>query len=146
MFGICLFEPAFGFVNADRTAVTALGAWNNRVTVTTPQDIGRVVAEVAWAAPELRGVIYTAGATVSYGRVADAVARVQEEKGVAVHKQVATLDQLNNELESDPENGSKKYRVVFGEGKGVTWDEEKTFHRQRAMEMCGIEEWLWNHY
>lgn len=137
-----LFEPAFGILNADWTAVTALGAWKNRVTTTAVQDIGRVVAEVVWAAPHVSGVIYTAGATVSYAEVADAVAKVQQQKGISIQREVATIEQLKDELELDPKNGLKKYRVVFAEGRGVAWDETKTFNSQRGMKLCGVGEWI----
>jgi len=137
-----LFEPTFGVVERDWTAVTALGAWDNEVTVTSVQDIGRVVAEVVWLAPAVKGVIYTAGATVSYKDVADAVTKVQQERGVSVWREIATIDRLRSELESDPNNGLKKYRVVFAEGKGVAWDEAETFNSRLGIKMCGLEDWL----
>lgn len=137
-----LFEPAFGVVDADRRTVTALGAWDNEVTVTTVQDIGRVVAEIVYLAPSLKGVVYTAGATVSYEGVAQAVARFQSTQGIEVRRNLATVDQLKRELESDPNNGLKKYRVVFAEGKGVAWDEAKTYNSQRRMGLCGVDEWI----
>ena len=139
-----LFEPAFGIVNAEKTIVTALGAWDNQVTTTAPQDIGRVVAEVVWSAPALTGVIYTAGATISYAQVADAVAKAQQKTGSTVHREVATIGQLKDELRVDPQNGLKKYRVVFAEGRGVAWDEAVTFNRHRGMKLSGIDEWLVN--
>lgn len=140
-----LFEPTFGIVECDWTAVTALGAWETKVTVTSVQDIGRVVAEIVWRAPAMRGIIYTAGATVSYRDIADAVAKVQQERGVTVRREIATVDRLRNELDSDPENGLKKYRVVFAEGKGVAWDEAETFNGRWGMKMCGVQDWLSKH-
>lgn len=137
-----LFEPIFGVVECDWTAVTALGAWDTRVTVTSVQDIGRVVAEVVWLAPAVKGIIYTAGATVSYRDVADAVSKVQQKRGVTVRRETATVDRLRTELESDPENGMKKYRVVFAEGKGVAWDEAETSNVRWGMQMCGVQDWL----
>ena len=137
-----LFEPAFGVVDADRTVVTALGGWDNEVTVTAPQDIGKVVAEVVWTEPELSGVMYTAGATSSYATIADAVTKVQRGRGLTVRRELATIGHLRRELASDPDNGLKKYRVVFAEGKGVAWDEADTFNRKRGMSLCGIEKWL----
>lgn len=137
-----LFEPAFGVVDANRTTVTALGSWENKVTVTTAQDIGRVVAEVVFSNPGLHGVIFTAGTTATYQGVADAVEKVQRVNGVTVRREEATVDQLKHELELDPENGMKKYRVVFAEGKGVGWDEAVTFNQQRGLKMTGIDEYL----
>lgn len=137
-----LFEPTFGVVDRDWTAVTALGAWDTRVTVTSVQDMARVLAKVVWLAPEVKGVIYTAGATVSYRDVADAVAGMQQNRGTTIRRELTTIDQLKKELESDPDNGLKKYRVVFAEGKGVAWNEAQTFNSRRGMEMCGMQHWL----
>lgn len=36
----------FGVVSEDHKTVRALGGWDTKVTVTTPRDIGGVVAEV----------------------------------------------------------------------------------------------------
>lgn len=55
MFTNFLFEPSFGVVSEDRKTVRALGHWENELTVTTPEDIGQVVAEIVWAAPEVQG-------------------------------------------------------------------------------------------
>ena len=142
MFMSFLFEPTFGVVECDWTAVTALGAWDTKVTVTSVQDIGRVVAEVVWLAPAVKGFIYTAGATVSYKDVADAVAKAQQKRGVTIRREIVTVDRLRSELESDPNNGLKKYRVVFAEGKGVAWDEAETFTSRSGMEMCSVQDWL----
>ena len=40
-----LFEPAFGVVDLKNHVVRALGQWDNRMTMTTPKDIGRTTAE-----------------------------------------------------------------------------------------------------
>lgn len=134
-----LFEPSFGVVDLERKTVTALGSWENRVTVTSPQDIGRVVAEVALVAVDLKGVIFTGGDTVSYEELAKTI---DEQKGVPVHRSLAQIDQLERELAADPENGLKKYRVVFAQGRGVAWDEEQTFNKQRGMSTTSIQDWL----
>lgn len=39
-----------------------------------------------------------------------------------------------DDLAKDPNNPIKKYRVVFAEGRGVSWDVGKTFNAQRN---CG---------
>jgi hypothetical protein len=57
MFTSFIFEPAFGVVNADKNAVQALGSWDNSLTLTTPEDIGRVTADIALACPEVTGVV-----------------------------------------------------------------------------------------
>ena len=134
-----LFEPSFGVVDLERMTVTALGSWENRVTVTSPRDIGRVVAEVTLVAIDLKGVIFTGGDSVSYEQLAKII---DEHKGLASRRHLAQISQLERELEADPENGLKKYRVVFAQGRGVAWDGEQTFNKQRGMSMTSIQDWL----
>jgi len=51
------------------------------------------------------------------------------------------LRELRDELAKDPANAIKKYRVVFAEGKGVSWDMAKTFNSQRGIGVTGVERW-----
>lgn len=139
MFTSFLFEPAFGVVSEDRRSVRALGKWENEVTVTAPEDIGTVVAEIVWAAPEVQGVVYTAGETVSYGRLTETLERVW---GRELRREEWSAGMLSEELAKDPGNGLKKYRVVFAEGRGVAWSEEKTFNRGRNLRLRGVEDWV----
>ncbi|KAH7350604.1 saccharopine dehydrogenase-like oxidoreductase [Rhexocercosporidium sp. MPI-PUGE-AT-0058] len=142
-----LFEPFFGVVDllgqgGDGTGngevvVRALGGWENKVSVTTPEDIGRLTAMIVLAEPKIRNeIVYVAGETVSYGRFADIVERVTGKK---VKREVWSVDFLKRELAEDPENVIKRYRVIFGEGKGVSWDMERTFNRQRGIEVADVE-------
>lgn len=139
MFMSFLFEGFFGVVNTERTAVRALGSWQNRVTVTTPQDIGKVTAEVVFATPEVENeVVFTAGDTVSYEHLADVVEKVLGRK---IERREWSLEELRDELKNDPGNTLKKYRIVFAEGRGVAWDMERTLNWKRGIEMVGVEEW-----
>lgn len=115
LFTSFIFEPAFGIVNAERNSVTALGSWENKVTTTAPDDIGKVVAEIALKRPDENGVVFAAGDTVSMQQIADVVEHVLGKK---VSRSVKTVEQLKDELATDPYNGYKKYRVVFAEGRG----------------------------
>ena len=133
-----LFEPAFGVVSEDRETVTALGDWQNRVTVTTVNDIGTVVAELTWAARDVTGVVYVAGDTVSYVQVADLVEKIQ---GRSIERVQWTVQHLKEELAKDPSNGMKKYRVVFAEGTGVAWDQRQTFNAKRAIKLQDVQSW-----
>ncbi|KAI9797683.1 MAG: hypothetical protein M1833_005344 [Piccolia ochrophora] len=139
MFTSFLFEEFFGVVDLAKGVVRALGRWDNRVTVTTPRDIGRVVAEIVWAAEEVGGVVFTAGDTVSYRQVADVVEKVLDRKFA---REEWTDGMLEEELAKDPENGIKKYRAVFAKGSGVAWDAEKTFNAAKGMQLQGVEEWV----
>ena len=132
-----LFEDLFGVVDAKRTTVRALGAWDNRVTVTDVDDIGRVVAEVVFAAPELKyEVVFVAGDTISYRRLADVVEESLKRKVERVEWTVANLKQ---ELAADPTNIMKKYRVVFAEGVGVAWDMSTAFNAKRSIDMLDVK-------
>ncbi|KAL5046688.1 hypothetical protein BDW71DRAFT_181652 [Aspergillus fruticulosus] len=141
MFTSFLFERAFGVVDAENGVVTALGSWENRVTVTAPVDIGRVTAEVALGesfGDADDGVVYVAGDTVSYGRVAEIVEGVT---GRIFGRRVRTVEDAKRELARETENGLFKYQVVFGEGRGVAWDVEETWNAQRGMRLQTAEEW-----
>ncbi|KAL8726428.1 MAG: hypothetical protein Q9181_006050 [Wetmoreana brouardii] len=145
MFTTFLFEPFFGVVDraeagsGKELVVRALGDWENKVTVTTPDDIGKVVAELVLR--DLRtGVVFTGGDTVSYGQLAEAVERkVGKEK---VQREVWSLDFLRKELEKDPKNGIKRYRVVFAEGRGVSWDKASTVNVERGIETTDLQGFL----
>nr|POE69100.1 hypothetical protein CFP56_72807 [Quercus suber] len=138
MFISFLFEPSFGIVDAQRSRVTAIGSWENSLTVTAPRDIGRIVAELVFACPEVEGVVCTAGDTVSMSGLADVIDATLQKK---VTRSLKTVDMLKDELAADPTNGMKKYRVVFGEGVGVSWDKAKTFNVERGIELESVEAW-----
>ena len=142
-----LFEPAFGVVvsgssgeDQDRKVVHALGSWeDNAVTVTFPADIGRVVAEVTYAYPDTQGVVYSAGDTVTYAQIAEILEKVT---GKEVERRLWNKEFLKEELAKDPNNGMKKYRAVFAEGKGVSWEVEKTLNYEKGIKLQGVEEWV----
>lgn len=46
IFSSFLFEPFFGIVNLEGRTVTALGAWENPITMTSAEDIGRLTARI----------------------------------------------------------------------------------------------------
>ncbi|KAI4184683.1 MAG: hypothetical protein L6R41_004585 [Letrouitia leprolyta] len=141
MFTSFLFEPFFGVVGQaeEGVVVRALGSWENQVTVTTPEDIGRIAAELVLRDTRT-GVVYTAGDTVSYHQVADLVEqRIGKEK---VRKEVWNLDYLRDELEQDPENAIKKYRVVFAEGRGVSWKTEVAVNHVGSIRATDVRSFL----
>lgn len=133
-----IFEPVFGIVNAERDAVTALGGWENRVTATAPEDIGRVVAQIALAYPEVKGVVFIAGDTVSMCQIADITEKVLGKKVERVEK---TVEMLKKELKEKPEDGMRKYRIVFAEGRGTAWDKSSSFNEEKGIETITVEEW-----
>jgi hypothetical protein len=139
MFTSFLFEPSFGVVDLEEGMVRALGSWENGVTVTTPRDIGKITARVVIEEPRVKNeVVYTAGETISYGELADVV---EEVTGRKIERKVWTVQELKKELKGDPENGLRKYRVVFAEGKGVSWGMEETFNAQKGIETQDVLGW-----
>jgi len=139
MFTSFLFEPSLGVVDLTQDTVHALGSWDNSVTVTTPEDIGKLTAEIVFAEPPIRNqVVYTAGDTITYGRLADIA---ETASGRALRREVWTVPELKAELAKDPDNAIKKYRVVFAEGRGVAWDKNRTFNAQRGIEVVDVQRW-----
>lgn len=139
MFTSFLFEPSFGVVDLARDTVHALGGWDTAVTVTTPEDIGALTSEILFAEPRIvNRVVYTAGDTITYARLADTVDSVLGRKARRVEWSVPML---KDQLAEDPDNVIKKYRLVFAEGKGVSWPVDKTFNAERGIEVSGVEQW-----
>jgi hypothetical protein len=135
-----LFEEVFGVVTKDKRTVRALGSWENTVTVTHVEDIGKMTAVVVFDEPELRDeVVYTAGDTISYKEVAKVVEGVY---GFEVKREEWTVPYLKDTLREDPDNGIKKYRVVFAEGKGVAWGKEKTLNEKKGIALQTVDQWL----
>jgi len=139
-----LFEPYWGFVEpeGEDVVVRALGSWENRVTVSTVEDIGSIAARIVCASEsELETkdkIVYMAGETISYARLAKVVEIVFGKK---VRRELWSVDHLREELKKDPENLVKKYRVVFAEGNGVSWDEKGTVNRTLGMQVTDVETW-----
>jgi hypothetical protein len=135
-----LFEDFFGVVSADRGTVRALGSWENGVTVTDVMDIGKMVAEIVLLETDIgHQVVYIAGDTVSYGTLADVVGEI---RGKDVHRELWTVEKLKDDLAQDPENGVKKYRVVFAEGKGVSWAMDQTLNHEKNIRLQSVRDWL----
>ena len=140
MFTSFLFEPIFGVVDLEKNVVNALGSLDTEVTLTTPDDIGALTAEVVFAQPMIRNeIVYLAGDTVTYREVAD---KLQSVLGRPFTKAEWTISQLKSELAQDQDNHIKKYRAVFAEGKGVAWPKRDSFNVQNGINVKSAEEWI----
>ena len=140
MFTSFLFEPSFGVVDLARSRVHALGGWDTAVTVTTPEDIGRLTADILFAEPRIADqVVYTAGDTITYERLAGTVDAVL---GQQVERRLWDVPLLEAELARDPDDALKKYRAVFAAGRGVAWDMSTTFNAQRGIPVIDVETWM----
>ncbi len=140
MFTSFLFEPVFEVVDFENDAVNALGSLDNSVTLTTPQDIGRLTAEIVFFEPRFRNqIVYLSGDTVTYGQVASILERVLERP---FKRNVWTVEHLIQELEKDPTHHIKKYRAVFAQGRGVAWPKAGTFNEQQSIQVTSAEQWV----
>ncbi|RII74356.1 aromatic alcohol reductase [Pseudomonas monteilii] len=144
MFTSFLFEPCFGVVDLENRSVNALGDWDTSVTVTTPQDIGKLTAKVVLSKPEITSkVIYTAGDTVSYRQLADLV---DEALDCSVTRHVWSIPFLQAELKKDPTDVLKRYRLVFAQGNdngaGVAWAKEVSYNFQENVKVSTVADWL----
>ncbi|MEE3917382.1 aromatic alcohol reductase [Pseudomonas viridiflava] len=139
MFTSFLFEPVFEVVDFEGDTVNALGSLENSVTLTTPDDIGKLTAEIVFFEPRLRNqIIYLSGDTVTYGQVASILERVL---GRPFKRNVWTVPYLMQELEKDPTHHIRKYRAVFAQGKGVAWPKVGTFNAQQSIQVMTAEQW-----
>ena len=140
MFTSFLFEPAFGLVDLEHARVHALGNWDNRLTVTTSDDIGRLTAAILAHEPRLQNeVVYVAGDTFSYTQLADMVAR---QLGRDVERVLWDIDQLRSQVAAHPDDGMRKYRLAFARDTGVAWDKDRTFNATQGIEVTDVPAWL----
>lgn len=140
MFMSYLFEPEFGVVDLQSNLVHALGSLDTAVTLTTPDDIGALAAEVLFAIPRIRNqIVFLAGDTVTYGEVAD---KLESSLGHTFGRSVWSEEYLLDELARDPNNMMCKYRAAFAQGRGVAWDKGGTFNSQRGFAVTDVASWI----
>lgn len=117
MFTSFLFEPDFGVVDLENHAVHALGSMDNAVTLTTPEDIGALTAQIVFFEPRIRNeIVCLAGDTVTYGEFHQVLEKVF---GRTFESTAWSVPSLMEELALDPQNTITKYRAAFAQGKGV---------------------------
>ena len=128
MFTSFLFEPAFDVVNL------------SQITVTSPADIGRLTTAIYLFEPRLiNEVVFVAGETTSYGKLADTVERVTKR---TFTRQVFTLPTLLEQLRMKPDDRMLRYRVAFARGDGMWWPMSETWNVQNNIPTQDIESWL----
>ena len=114
-------------------------AWRARPLCDRVKSDRVLTAEILLAEPRMANtVVYTAGDTITYGRLADIVDSVL---GRQVNRVEWNVPQLEDELAKESGNPIKKYRVVFAKGVGVAWDKDKTFNGRRGIEVQDVEQW-----
>ncbi|MCX2750057.1 aromatic alcohol reductase [Arthrobacter sp. MI7-26] len=140
MFMNYLFEPNSGMVDLRKDTVNALGSLGTAVTVTTPEDIGVLTAEILFTEPRIRNeIVYLAGDTITYGELADTLESVLQRPFKRVEW---TVQFLLDQLASDPDNMTSKYRAVFAQGRGVAWDKSDTFNVRHLIPVTNLRDWI----
>ena len=139
MFTSFLFEPSFGVVDLSNDQVHALGSWDNEVTVTTSADIGRLTTAILSIQPELEGVVFVAGDTVSYAELAATLEQVLDRP---IKRVLWSVQQLQSDLATNPGDDIKKYRLAFARGTGVAWAKDRTFNAEHGIPVDDLRTWL----
>lgn len=143
MFTSFLFEPAFDVVNLERQTINALGGWDTQVTVTSPEDIGRLTAAIYLEQPRVANqVVFIASETLTYGRLAEIVERTS---GKPFSKAVLNLPDLQAALSRYPDDVMLRYRTAFARGEGVWWPMEKTYNVSKKIPVQDVAHWLQLH-
>lgn len=135
-----LFEAGFGVVDAQSKTVCALGSWEYAVTLTTPEDIGQLTADIFFHQPAFRNeVVYIAGDTLTYRELADLM---QAHWGTEVNRTLLDRKKLQDDVEHNPDDVGAKYRLAFARPDGVAWDKEITFNYRQGTETLTARQWL----
>jgi len=138
-----LFEPGFGVVDAEHHRVYGLGSWEYAVTLTTPEDIGLLTAEVYFHQPRLANqIVYIAGDTLTYQQLADLM---QAHWGDEVERQLLDKEQLLADVAQYPDDMAAKYRLAFARPDGLAWDKAATYNAQQDIETTSAQQWLTRH-
>lgn len=139
MFTSYLFEPFFGILDLENKSINAIGGWDTAVTLTTPDDIGRLTAEIFFTEPQIENeIVYIAGDTITYGDLADIAESLSGQK---YERTLSDMGEITDDLKNDPTNFVKKYRSIFGAGKGVSWPLENTFNGKNGIPTTSAKQW-----
>ncbi len=135
-----LFEPSFGVVDIKNHTVYGLGDWQYAVTLTTPEDVGLLTAEIFFYQPEIRNrIIYIAGDTLKYSEVAELM---DNHWGGRVKRKLLTKEMLLDCVSKFPNDMAAKYRLAFARPDGVAWSMAKTFNFQQGIKTTTASQWL----
>lgn len=135
-----LFEPGFGVVDDPGKTVYGLGDWDNAVTLTTPEDIGILTAEIFFHQPLFRDeIIYIAGDTLTYRELADLM---QAHWGENIQRKLLNNEKLRNDVQNHPDDIAAKYRLAFARSDGVAWSKAETFNARRGIATTTAAQWL----
>lgn len=135
-----LFDPGFGVIDSQSKTVFGLGDWHYAVTLTTPEDIGRLTAEIFFYQPAFRNeVVFIAGDTLTYAQLADLM---QTHWNSDVNRELLLREKLQDDVQHNPDDVGAKYRLAFARPDGVAWSKGKTFNAQHGIETTTARQWL----
>ncbi|AOO64712.1 aromatic alcohol reductase [Sulfurospirillum halorespirans] len=135
-----LFSSDFGIVDLKEKIVHALGDWNYKITVTTPEDIGRLTAEIVFFVPKIKNeIVFVAGDTLSYEELANITEHVVDEP---FKRELLSMSDLTKAIEKDENNVAAKYRIAFARPDGVAWEKTATFNFHHNIEVSDVKDWL----
>lgn len=83
-------------------------------------------------------IVYIGGDTITYGQLANIAESLSGQK---FKRTLSNITEIQDDLKNDPTNFVKKYCSIFGAGRGVSWELEKTFNFQKGIEITSAEQW-----
>ena len=142
MFTSFLFEPSFGLVDLEQGRVSALGSWDNRLTVTIPDDVGRLTAAILAHDPPIDdAIVFVAGDTFSYAQLAD---MVEDHLERDVERVLWSMEALRSDLDAHPNDPMRVYHLAFAREDGVAWDKTRSYNAEQQIAVTDVPSWL-NH-
>ena len=140
MFTSFLFEADFGVVNLASRTVHALGDAEFALTLTTPEDIGRLTASLFFHTPAISNeVIYIAGDTLTYTQLTALLGQHFATDFTCQVERIATLKAANINA---PHDRYAAYRLAFAREDGVSWPMVNTYNYREGIEVTSVKQWL----
>lgn len=135
-----LFEPGFGVIDAQSKTVCALGDWQHAVTLTTPEDIGQLTADIFFHQPTFRNeIVYIAGDTLTYSELADLM---HAHWGTEVNRKLLDGQKLQDDVQHNPQDVGANYRLAFARPDGVAWSKSNTYNQRQGIATTTASQWL----
>ncbi|MBP2167107.1 hypothetical protein J2125_000299 [Erwinia toletana] len=140
MFTSYLFEPSFGIVDWQQQRIYAPGAADYALTLTTPEDIGQLTAQIFCHQPAFNNaVVYIAGDTLTYRQLTRVLS---EHYGVPFTLQVLSHQSLQQTAAATPGDLAAAYRLAFARAEGVAWEKADSFNARHGIEVTDVAQWL----
>ncbi|HHH1473732.1 aromatic alcohol reductase [Pantoea sp. B9002] len=135
-----LFEPGFGVIDAQSKTVCALGDWKHAVTLTTPEDIGKLTADIFFRQPTFKNeIVYIAGDTLTYSELADLMSA---HWGTEVNRKLLDGQKLQDDAQHNPQDVGANYRLAFARPDGVAWSKRNSYNYRQGISTTTASQWL----